>query len=156
MECKIEIRIASAVERVFALLAAVERYDDWLPPSDAFIRVELVRDGPIQIGTAFVDYQTHGIEMPGEVHIYEPPRRIGFRQRMKLPLGAEISTRMEYTLEADGDGTRVVRHQVFTIPWLLRPIELIAKGKMIKEVRRILDALKRAAESASHRTSASE
>jgi uncharacterized protein YndB with AHSA1/START domain len=152
MECEIEVRIESAVERVFAMLASIERYDEWLPPSDAFVRVELVRDEPIQVGAAFVDYQTHGIEMHGEVHIYDPPCRIGFHQRMKLPLGAEISTRMEYTVEADGDGTRVVRHQVFAIPWLLRPIELIAKGKMIKEVRRILDALKSAAESPPHRT----
>ena len=94
---------------------------------------------------AYVDYQK-GIEMPGEVHIYEPPRRIGFNQRMKLPLGAEIATRMEYTLEADGNATRVVRHQVYKLPWLLRPAKLILKGKIIKENRRILDALKREAE----------
>ena len=146
MECETEVRINGTAERVFAVLVGLARYPDWLPPSETFVRIGLALDEPIRAGSTYIDYQTHGIEFPGEVHICEPPRRIGFRQQKKLPFGAEISTQMEYTLEAGEADTRVVRHQVFTMPWLLRPMELIAKGKILKENRRILNALKRAVE----------
>ena len=73
-------------------------------------------------------------------------RRIGFRQRFKLPLGTEITVRIEYALETDGNGTRVIRHHVFRMPVLLRVAELFLKGKIITENQRIVQALKRAVE----------
>ncbi len=75
-----------------------------------------------------------------------PPTRIGFRQRYPVAFGAQISVRMEYTLTADGGGTRVSRRHVFKMPLLLRPMELFLKGKIITENERILAALKRAVE----------
>ncbi len=146
MERDYEITIDKPVEDVFAVLAAVEEYHQWLPPSEVFIRTELARDEPVKVGATFIDYQKHGIEMPGEVHIYEPPTRIGFRQRYPVAFGAQISVRMEYTLTADGGGTRVSRRHVFKMPLLLRPMELFLKGKIITENERILAALKRAVE----------
>ena len=146
MERDYEITIDKPVEDVFAVLAAVEKYNEWLPQSDTFVRTELAKAEPIEMGATFVDYQAHGVEMPGEVHIYDPPTRIGFRQHHPVAFGAQISVRMEYTLTADGDGTHVRRHHVFRMPLLLRPMELILRGKIITENERIVAALKRAVE----------
>ncbi len=146
MERDYEVRIERKLEDVFSVLEAVQDYHQWLPPSDTYLRTALTEDQPISKGAEYVDYQTQGVEMPGEVHIYEPPRRIGFRQRFKLPLGTEITVRIEYALETDGDGTRVIRHHVFRMPVLLRVAELFLKGKIITENQRIVQALKRAVE----------
>ncbi len=146
MERDYEVRIARPVEDVFAVLAAVDKYHEWLPPSDVYVRTELVADEPIKLGAEFVDFQARGMKMPGEVHIYEPPRLIGFRQQLKMPLG-KIAVRMEYTLTGDGDGTHVVRHHVFKMPLLLRVAELFLKRKIIDENERIVAALKHAVES---------
>ena len=150
MERDYEITIDKPVEDVFAVLAAVERYHEWLPPSETYIRCELESDEPIKQGSKFVDIQSHGVKMPGEVHIYDPPHRIGFRQRFAAPLGAEVRVRMEYTLKPDGDRTHVVRHHVFQMPLLLKPMELVLRSKIIAENDRIVACLKTAAESAAH------
>ncbi len=146
METDYEVRIERPVEDVFAVVAAVDRYDEWLEPSETYVRAELVDDEPIKRGTTYLDYQSHGVVMPGEVHIYEPPLRIGFRQQLSMPLGAKVAVRIEYTLTPDGDGTCVLRHHFFRMPLLLRPMELVLKGKVIKENDRIVAALKRAVE----------
>ncbi len=149
METNYEVTIDRPVDDVFAVLSAVERYHEWLPPSETFVRTELADDQPIKQGATYVDYQTYGVEMPGEVHIYEPSNSIGFRQQLPMPLGLTVSVRIEYTLTADGDGTRVQRHHVFRLPLLLRPMELLLKGKIVKENNRIVAALKCAVEKVS-------
>ena len=87
METNYEVTIDRPVDDVFAVLSAVERYHEWLPPSETFVRTELADDQPIKQGATYVDYQTYGVEMPGEVHIYEPSNSIGFRQQLPMPLG---------------------------------------------------------------------
>ena len=146
MERDYEVGIERPVEDVFAVLSAVEKYHEWLPPSDIYLRTELADDEPIKQGAKYVDIQK-GAKMPGEVHIYEAPRRIGFRQRLKMPLGSQLKVRIEYTLIADGNGTHVVRHHVFQLPLLLRPAVLLLRSKIITENERIVAALKRAVES---------
>ena len=153
MDFDTEVRVEASVDEVFAVLAAVERYHDWLPPSDTYVRTQLANDNPIEEGAVYVDHQKMGMEMRGEVHIYDPPSRIGFRQTKELPCGAQISTRIEYTLTADQDGARVARHQVYTVPWPMRPLQPILRRKIVHENRRILGALKAAAESASQEPS---
>ncbi len=141
-----EIRILRPVGEVFAVLAAVEKYHEWLPTSETYVRTAVV-DEPIKEGSEYIDYQSHGIEMPGVVHIYEPPQRIGFRQGMKMPLGSQLAVRIEYTLMPDGAGTHVVRRHIFKMPLLLRVAELVLRSKIIRENERIVAALKCAVES---------
>ena len=142
MERDYEITIDRPVGNVFAVLAAVERYHEWLPPSKTFIRVELDVDEPIKLGSTFIDIQRKGSTMRGEVHIYDPPHQIGFRQASPLPLGSAIKVRMEYTLKPEGNRTHVVRHHVFDVPFLLRPTMLYLKPMIITENRRIVERLR--------------
>lgn len=141
-----EVTIDRPIEDVFAVLAAVERYHEWLPPSETFVRTELADDEPIKQGATYIDYQTKGVQMPGSVHLYQPPTRIGFSQQLSLPLGARVFVTMEYTLTSDGNGTHVLREYVFRMPLLLRPMERVLKGKILEENDRIVAALKRALE----------
>ena len=104
-------------------------------------------DDPQHAISVFRAALSHGIEMLGEVDVYDPPTRIGFRQAKGLPFGAVVTVRIDYSIEEDEQSTLVVRNQVFRMPWLLRPMEMVARPKVIAESRRILGALKRNVES---------
>jgi uncharacterized protein YndB with AHSA1/START domain len=145
MESRTDIRIEAPAERVFAILIALDRYGEWLPPSDVFRGLDVQGDGPIQKGTTYVDRQAAGINMTGEVCVCDEPNVIAFRQVAKLPFGT-VHARVEFRMDADDGATRVVRHHVIALPWLLWPLTPIAKAKQRTEAKRILESLRHAVE----------
>lgn len=99
-----ETVIAAPVERVWALLTEAEHIGQWF--GDAGAEIDL-RPG----GAMVVRWAEHGT-VQGQVMAVEPHRRFSYRWApYRDPAGAEPvdgnSTLVEFTLDADGDGTRL-------------------------------------------------
>jgi len=138
MQTDYELVVGRATSEVFDVLAAVDRYHEWLPPSKMYVRTELT--GEMGQGCEYVDHHSGGGSMSGVVHIYEPPTRIGFRQERRIAFGRAV-IRVEYTLKSDGAGTHILRHHAFDTSLHLRPGEWIFKKRLVAENERVMHAL---------------
>jgi uncharacterized protein YndB with AHSA1/START domain len=143
IELHFEADIAASVERVFGLLAELRDYDRWLPSSSAFRGTHYISEGPISVGTTYVEPGPFGVRH-GRVTEYEPPRRLAFEQPMTLRPGAFglIGIRLFMTL-TPGAGSVHVRRDLQLDPrgpvkWLMPAIipafraENVRMMKMLK------------------------
>jgi hypothetical protein len=55
VELTFEAEIHSDIERVFTLLAELRDYDRWLPRSSAFQGTASISEGPIAVGTTYLE-----------------------------------------------------------------------------------------------------
>lgn len=100
-----EADIGASAERVFSLLAELRDYDRWLPRSSAFNGTNNISEGPIGLGTAYIEPGPFGVRH-GKVTEFVPPTRLSFEQPMTLKpqaLGV-IGIRLSHTL-TPGVGT---------------------------------------------------
>src|SRR5947209_1477533 len=82
---------------VFARLANVDGYTSWMHRVGLFRRSGQLSEGPVGLGTAYFDATRMGT-FRGEVVTFEPPMRIGFRERLRW-FGLELmEARPEYIL----------------------------------------------------------
>ena len=134
------------ISDVFARLADLDGYRTWMRRTGLFRRSGQTSDGPLGLGTAYFDATRMGT-FRGEVTIYEPPARIGFRETLRWFGSDLMEARPEYILEADGDNT-IVHHiaegELFAIMRLMKPIAaMLARS----ERTRTVESLKRSLES---------
>jgi uncharacterized protein YndB with AHSA1/START domain len=98
-----DILIAAPVERVWELITRPEHLGRWF--GDAGAEIDL-RPG----GTLSLSWRERGTAY-GRVEVVEPPHRFAYRWLMTWALRdaptPSNSTRIEFTLAAEGDGTRV-------------------------------------------------
>jgi uncharacterized protein YndB with AHSA1/START domain len=94
-----ETVIAAPVERVWALLTEAEHLGRWF--GDAGAEIDL-RPG----GVMALHFEEHGT-VHGRVVDIEPERRFSYRWGPSTDLTGANSTLVEFTLQADGDGTRL-------------------------------------------------
>jgi uncharacterized protein YndB with AHSA1/START domain len=139
--------IERPVSDVFARLADVDGYKTWMRRTGLFRRSGQTSDGPLGLGTEYFDATKMGT-FRGEVVAFEPPVRIGFRERLRWFGLALMEARPAYTLEPDEEQT-IVHHvaegQLFGIMRLMKPI---AARLARSERARTLESLKRSMESA--------
>ena len=138
--------IERPVSDVFARLANVDGYRTWMRRTGLFRRSGQISDGPVGLGTAYFDATRMGT-FRGEVVAFEPPARIGFRERLRW-FGFELmEARPEYILEPDNDRT-IVHHvaegELFGVTRLMKPV---AARLARSERARTLESLKRSLES---------
>ena len=74
-ELQFETVIQRPAEDVFALIADLPNYDQWLPPSNLYGAVTQYSELPAHAGTQYVD-QGRMSRMTGVVTEFEPPTRI--------------------------------------------------------------------------------
>jgi uncharacterized protein YndB with AHSA1/START domain len=131
---------------VFARLANVDGYKTWMRRTGLFRGSEQTSDGPLGLGTQYFDATRMGT-FRGEVVAFEPPVRIGFRERLTWFGLKLMEARPEYTLEPDEDRT-IVHHvadgELFGVMRLMKPI---AARLARSERARTLESLKRSLES---------
>ncbi len=144
-----EADIRASAEAVFAILADLRDYDRWLPTSDAFHGTVEISDGPIAVGTTYVERAPQGVRR-GRVTELVRPTRLGFEQPMTLKPSAlgTIGIRLAHTLTPTGDGVHVRRTLELALPaavWLARPV---IRRQFVAENERMVRALKAYAESA--------
>ncbi len=148
IELRFEADIHASAERVFSLLIDLRNYDRWLPRSSAFHGTTKISDGPIKVGTRYVEPgplgTRHGV-VTGAVR----PTLLTFEQPMTLRprvLGV-IGIRLFHTLTPMADSVHV-----------LRKLELASRGPVMLlmplvtnafrvENERMMKALKTFAES---------
>jgi uncharacterized protein YndB with AHSA1/START domain len=99
-----EVVIAAPVDRVWKLVTEAEHLGRWF--GDAGAEVELRPGGAMELRWA-----QHGTSR-GRVEAVEPPRLFAFRWApFKDPSGVDLtdgnSTRVEFTLSEEGEGTRL-------------------------------------------------
>ncbi len=99
-----ETTIAAPVERVWSLITEPEHVGRWF--GDAGAEIDL-RPG----GAMLMRWSEHG-EVRARVEDIEPPHRFAYRWAAgevapEAELEPHNSTRVEFTLEPDGDGTRL-------------------------------------------------
>jgi uncharacterized protein YndB with AHSA1/START domain len=94
-----EIVIAAPVQRVWALLTEAEHLGRWF--GDAGAEIDL-RPG----GVMSLHFEEHGT-VHGRVVDVEPEHRFSYRWGPSTDLTGANSTLVEFTLQGDGDGTRL-------------------------------------------------
>jgi uncharacterized protein YndB with AHSA1/START domain len=98
-----DILIAAPVERVWELITTAEHVGRWF--GDAGAEIDLRPGGKLSLS-----WREHGT-FHGRVEAVEPPRRFAYRWLSTIGSQAEPapgnSTLTEFTLAAEGDGTRV-------------------------------------------------
>ena len=118
----------------------------WMRRTGLFRRSGQTSDGPVGLGTAYLDATRMGT-FRGEVTDYEPPARIGFRETLRWFGSDLMEARPEYMLETDRDKT-IVHHvaegELFGMMRLMKPAAaLLARS----ERARTVESLKRSLES---------
>ena len=125
------------ISDVFARLADLDGYRTWMRRTGLFRRSAQTSDGPLGLGTAYFDATRMGA-FRGEVMVYQPPARIGFRETLRWFGLNLMEARPEYVLEADRDKT-IVHHvaegELFGIMRLMKPVAaLLARSERSRTV----------------------
>lgn len=110
IELRWETDIRATAERIFSLLADLRDYDRWLPPSAAFRGTHEISEGPIGIGTTYVEPGPFGVRH-GRVTEFAPPTRLCFEQPMTARPAAlgVIGIHLVHTLARGAAGVRLSR-----------------------------------------------
>jgi uncharacterized protein YndB with AHSA1/START domain len=146
-ELRFEAEIRASAERVFALLADLRNYDRWLPRSSAFHGTTEISDGPIGVGTTYVEPGPTGIRR-GRVTQCNPPTSLGFEQpmTMKPRWAGEIDIHLVHTLTPGPDSVHLQRIVYLSFAGPVRFAKPVVKRSFITENERMMTALKEYAE----------
>ncbi len=110
-----DAEVRDTPERVFARLADLRAYGDWLPGSANYRGTHEISPGPVAVGTTYVEPDPFGTR-EGEVTELDAPRRLAFVQTMLMRpafLGW-IGIELAYELTPHADHVHVRRTVVFT------------------------------------------
>ena len=146
VKVKIIFLVGKPIEHVFELLSDVSAYRRWAPDkSQFFIENKITSEGPIGLGTTYIDRLRWFGKSMGEIVQYQPPFEIKFQQKTLFGLPV-FSTKLEYTLKALQNSTEV-EHRAEAMPYgffkLLEPVlSIIVRS----ERERTCQAIKRALE----------
>ncbi len=149
IEFELERKVNAPIADVFARLADLEGYTDWMPTKGSMFRgSEQTSPGEVGVGTTFVDQTTFG-PAPGEIVEFDAPRSIVFHWWDRSKAG-KLKTEgwPGYALEAADDGTTLVRHHAkmhaYGVYRLAKPI---FRRLAVKERTATVEALKASFES---------
>jgi uncharacterized protein YndB with AHSA1/START domain len=138
--------IARPIEQVFERATDLSQYADWMPHNGVFKTCSDVSEGPVQLGTTYLDRGRMG-NFRGEVSAFERPSRVAYTETLHWFGAPVVVARMEYAFSPDARGTavhHVAESELHGIFRLMRPmVVVIGRG----ERQRTVTALKRSLES---------
>jgi uncharacterized protein YndB with AHSA1/START domain len=110
IELRWETEIRASAERVFSLLVELRDYDHWLPRSASFRGTIEISQGPIAVGTTYVEPGPLGTRY-GRLTELVRPMRLNFEQPMTMKPRAlgEIGIQLFHTLTPDAGSVRLLR-----------------------------------------------
>ena len=145
---KIEIIfiVEKPIEHVFKLISDISGYKKWAPDkSKFFIENKITSEGPLGLGTTYVDKLKWWGKSTGEIVQYQPPSKIKFQQKTLFGLPV-FRSKFEYTLTVYQNSTEVI-HRAEAIPYsLFKLLEPILSIIVRSERERTCQAIKRALE----------
>ncbi len=145
---EVDTVIERPIEEVFDRLVNISEYPEWLPKSRVFLDTRQTSQGPVGVGTTFVDKTRIGL-FRGEVTDFQRPTNVHFRMRL-CRLGMNVmESRPAYSLEPVDGGTKlhlIAEGELYGIFKLMKPyVAMRARA----ERTRTVNALKRSLESSS-------
>jgi uncharacterized protein YndB with AHSA1/START domain len=142
-----EIDVRAPLEQVFTLITDLRAYDTWLPGSTAFHGTTTVSDGPIRVGTTYVEPGPFAVRH-GRVIELVPPTRVAFEQPMTLRPGffGVVGIHLVCDLIQATDFVRVRRSLDLTFHGPVKLAGAVIIRLFKDENERTLDALKTFAE----------
>lgn len=111
IEFELTRTVHAPIEEVFARLADINGYNDWMPHKGSiFRRTEQTSPGDPAVGTTYLDATSYG-PTPGEITELEAPHTLVFHWWDKTKAGRlKAEGWPGYTLEPVGEGATLVRH----------------------------------------------
>ncbi|HYH73366.1 MAG TPA: SRPBCC family protein [Nocardioides sp.] len=108
---EVERLVAAPIQEVFARLADIEGYGDWMPDRGSMLRhTQQTSPGEPGPGTTYLDSTTFG-PTPGEIAQFEPPHTLVFHWWDRSRRGRlHLEGWPGYSLSEDGDDRTLVRH----------------------------------------------
>ena len=147
VELRFETDVGASADDVFSLLADLRGYDRWLPRSSAFHGTSTISDGPIGVGTTYVEPGPLGTRH-GVVTRLTRPTRLDFEQPMTLRpsfLGV-IGIKLFHTLTPEGDHVHVLRRLELTPSGPIKLAMPLVVSAFRSENERMMQVLKSSAE----------
>ena len=138
--------IARPIEQVFERATDLAQYADWMPHTGVFRKCSDVSEGPVRLGTTYLDQGRMG-SFRGEISEFERPSRVVYKETLRWFGTPVVVGRIEYEFSPDPRGTavhHVAESELHGIFRLMRPmVAVIGRG----ERQRTVTALKRSLES---------
>jgi uncharacterized protein YndB with AHSA1/START domain len=138
--------IARPIEQVFERATDLSQYADWMPHNGVFRNCSHMSEGPVRLGTTYVDQGRMG-SFRGEVSEFERPSRVVYTETLRWFGALAVVVRIEYAFSPGPGGTavhHVAESELHGIFRLMRPmVAVIGRG----ERQRTVTALKRSVES---------
>ena len=144
---RFETDIQASAEQVFSLLVDLRNYDLWLPRSSAFHGTMDISEGPIDVGTTYIEPGPLGTRH-GIVTRLVRPTCLDFEQPMTLrpkALGV-IGIRLFHTLTPAANSVHILRKLELTPRGPVRLVMPLISGAFRTENERMMKILKEFAE----------
>jgi uncharacterized protein YndB with AHSA1/START domain len=135
---RLSVEIAAPPAAVYAALAHLPGYAEWLDRSRTYRATVDVSDTPVRQGSTYTDHIS-GDVMQGEVLKCEPDRLLLFRQRSHK---GDLDITIRYQLTPVGSRTRVDRTGAIVTRGRYRLVHPVVVAVTKRENRRTLAALK--------------
>jgi uncharacterized protein YndB with AHSA1/START domain len=137
--------IAGPVERVFAQATDLAGFSGWMPGGGIFKECTGISDGPVRLGTTYVDRGRMGA-FRGEVVEFERPSRVLYQEILRRRGRPMVEARMTYAFSPSGRGTLVHHVGESELHGIYRLMGPLAGVVARRERRRTVNALKAAVE----------
>ena len=130
------------IDEVFEKLIDIDGYPEWMPNNGLFVNCYISTEGPIGVGTGYIDKTRLGT-VQGEISAFDRPHRVVFHYTDHMFGKKMMDGWPGYTLESDGVSSTRVHHvaeaRLYGFYRLFEPLlRIIAR----RERQRTVDALK--------------
>jgi Polyketide cyclase / dehydrase and lipid transport len=142
-----EADIAADADEVFSLLVELRDYGRWLPDSSAYHGTLEISDGPIRVGTTYIEPGPLGTRI-GRVTKLIRPTALNFEQpmTMRASILGVIGICLFHTISPQGHSTHLVRRLVLSPRGPVKLATPLVVRAFAAENERMMQALKTFAE----------
>jgi hypothetical protein len=149
IELRFERVIRASAEQVFALLLDVRDYDRWLPRSAAFHGTTSISEGPIAVGTTYVEESPFGVRH-GKLTCLIASTILNFEQPMALKpaIFGGVGIKLFHKLTPQTDCVHLLRRLELAPHGPVALLTPIVARAFRAENERLMNTLKTVAESA--------
>jgi hypothetical protein len=136
--------------KIFDVVVDLQGYATWLPTSPSFPGITSISEGPVQLGTTYVESTPSGIRH-GKVIEFSRPEKVVFHQPMQLynvKEGVLVDIKVEVLFREKSEGvTEVERNVYLGFPEEVKDLKEIFEKGAGGEGARVMQELKERVES---------